>query len=152
MSFGSRQEVVEVHYGKTENARRRIPMSQRVTAVLEMRRDLSDGRWVFPAFTKSGHIEPSTLKKQHAKACNGKAEDDQKTGEKRYDVQPYEAVRSSPTANDQKGNGTGNWAQFEHNPVGGAANPYRKKGASRLMFLDLEWCARHDSNMRPSGS
>jgi len=24
--------------------------------------------WVFPAVTKSGHMEPSTLKKQHAKA------------------------------------------------------------------------------------
>jgi integrase len=84
-----RQGVVEVHYGKTENARRRIPMSQRVAAVLEMRKDPADSRWVFPASTKSGHIEPSTLKKQHAKACRGKAEDDKKTGEKRYDVLPF---------------------------------------------------------------
>ena len=26
------------------------------------------GQWVFPALTRSGHIESSTLKKQHAKA------------------------------------------------------------------------------------
>jgi integrase len=64
-------------------------MSQRVAAVLEMRKNLSDSQWVFPSSTKTGHIEPSTLKKQHAKACKGKAEDDEKTGEKRYDVQPF---------------------------------------------------------------
>lgn len=60
---------LEIHYGKTENARRRIPMTPRVKATLEMR--LSNGcssEWVFPAHTKSGHIEPSSLKKQHLKA------------------------------------------------------------------------------------
>jgi integrase len=60
---------LEVLYGKTENARRRIPMTPRVKAMLEMRLERSPGStWVFPAYTKSGHIEPSTLKKQHPKA------------------------------------------------------------------------------------
>lgn len=60
---------LEIHFGKTENARRRIPMTPRVKAVLEMRLVKASGSdWVFPAETKSGHIEPSSLKKQHAKA------------------------------------------------------------------------------------
>ncbi len=35
-------------------------------------------------------MEPSTIKKPHARACKGGAKDDEKTGKKRYnDVQPY---------------------------------------------------------------
>ena len=50
-------------------ARRRIPMTQRVQAILEMRLSSAAGsEWVFPAATRSGHIEPSTVTKQHAKA------------------------------------------------------------------------------------
>ena len=44
-------------------------MTPRVEAILEMRLSKSSGKdWVFPAGTKSGHIEPSSLKKQHARA------------------------------------------------------------------------------------
>jgi integrase len=61
--------VLEIQYGKTANARRRIPVTPRVQAVLEMRLTKASGSpWIFPAQTKSGHIEPSSLKKQHAKA------------------------------------------------------------------------------------
>lgn len=60
-----------------------------MAAVLDMRKTGNATPWVFPAPTMSGHIEPSTLKKQHVKACKGKAQDDKKTGEKRYDVQPF---------------------------------------------------------------
>jgi integrase len=64
-----RDGKIEIQYGKTDNARRRIPMTSRVKAILEMRLSKTDGiEWVFPAATKSGHMEPSTLKKQHAKA------------------------------------------------------------------------------------
>jgi integrase len=60
---------IEIQYGKTDNARRRIPMTARVQAILDMRLVKAAGsKWVFPAPTKSGHIEPSSLKKQHAKA------------------------------------------------------------------------------------
>jgi integrase len=60
---------LEIHFGKTENARRRIPMKARVKAILEMRlAKTNNNAWVFPAPTSSGHIEPSSLKKQHAKA------------------------------------------------------------------------------------
>jgi integrase len=34
-----------------------------------MRRGAVEGPWIFPAPTKSGHIEPSSLQGQHAKAC-----------------------------------------------------------------------------------
>jgi len=84
-----RDGVIEIHYGKTDNARRRIPVSNRVASVLDMQSSQSNSEWIFPAPTKSGHIEPSSIKKQHAKACKGKSRDDKKTGEKRFDVQPF---------------------------------------------------------------
>lgn len=61
---------VEIHFGKTANARRRIPMTPRVRAVLDMRLSTLDGTsdWIFPAQTKSGHVEPSSLKKRHQRA------------------------------------------------------------------------------------
>jgi len=59
-------EILEIHFGKTENARRRIPLTARVAAVLKRRN--RGGEWLFPAATSSGHIEPSSLKKQHANA------------------------------------------------------------------------------------
>jgi len=62
---------LEIHFGKTENARRRIPMTPNVQAILEMRLSKPASTvWVFPAATLSGHIEPSSLKKQHAKAVS----------------------------------------------------------------------------------
>jgi integrase len=61
--------VIEITYGKTDNARRRIPLSQRAQSILEMRRSHVEGPWIFPAPTKSGHIEPSSLQGQHARAC-----------------------------------------------------------------------------------
>jgi integrase len=64
-----REQKIEIQYGKTDNARRRIPMTPRVRAILEMRLSKSaGGHWVFPAPTKSGHIEPSSLTKQHSRA------------------------------------------------------------------------------------
>jgi integrase len=60
---------MEITYGKTDNARRRIPVSQRVQSILDKRRGHVEGPWIFPAPTKSGHIEPSSLQGQHAKAC-----------------------------------------------------------------------------------
>jgi integrase len=67
-----RDGSIEIQYGKTDNARRRIPMSKRVTAVLEMRITDARSEWVFPAPTRSGHIEPGSLKRQHVHACEGK--------------------------------------------------------------------------------
>jgi len=66
-----RDSGIVIHHGKTENARRHIPLSQRVEAVLEMRRAASNGGpWVFPAQTRSGHIEPASVKRQHLRACS----------------------------------------------------------------------------------
>jgi len=60
---------LEIQFGKTNNARRRIPMTPRVKAVLEMRLSaVSGSEWVFPADTRSGYIEPASLKKRHATA------------------------------------------------------------------------------------
>jgi site-specific recombinase XerD len=63
------EDTIEILYGKTEPARRKIPMTARAKAILEIRAEKSQGsRWIFPARTKSGHIEKSSLRKQHATA------------------------------------------------------------------------------------
>ena len=61
---------LEIPWGKTENAVRKIPMTPRVEGIISARERSRDGSlWLFSAPTVSGHIEPSSLKKQHAKAC-----------------------------------------------------------------------------------
>jgi len=61
---------LEIPWGKTENATRKIPMTPRVDAIVGARQRNRDGSvWLFPAPAASGHIEPSSLKKQHATAC-----------------------------------------------------------------------------------
>lgn len=64
-----RDGAIEIHTGKGKGSRRRLPASARVLAYLDMRKGTGqpDG-WVFPARTKSGHMGPSTIKKQHARA------------------------------------------------------------------------------------
>jgi len=64
-----RDGAMHVPFGKTANARRSIPLTARVAALLEVRKATAKSRWVFPAPTESGHIEQSSLKKDHAKAC-----------------------------------------------------------------------------------
>ena len=60
-----------ITHGKTAAARRVLPMTPRVRAVLEARwkgaGEPLEG-WLWPAPTASGHIDHSSLKKQHAKA------------------------------------------------------------------------------------
>jgi len=59
-----------VREGKTVAARRVLPMTPRVRSVLEMRWERvgkPTKGWVWPAPTISGHIDHSSLKKQHAK-------------------------------------------------------------------------------------
>jgi integrase len=61
---------VFVTHGKTAAARRMLPLTPRVRSILHNRWEHSnkpDDGWVWPAPTASGHVEPSTLKKQHAK-------------------------------------------------------------------------------------
>jgi integrase len=59
-----------VTHGKTAAARRLIPLTPRVRMILESRWEQAkkaEEGWVWLASTASGHVEPSTLKKQHAK-------------------------------------------------------------------------------------
>jgi integrase len=66
-----RNGTLLVTHGKTAAARRVIPMTQRVRAILETRWEAA-GRplegWVWIAPTHSGHVESSSLKKQHRRA------------------------------------------------------------------------------------
>ncbi|MBM3763110.1 MAG: hypothetical protein FJW36_23055 [Acidobacteria bacterium] len=65
-----REGALYIQFGKTASARRIVPVSSRVKAILDWRREqFGDGPWVFPATTATGHINQSSLKKQHKKAC-----------------------------------------------------------------------------------
>lgn len=63
--------TLQVTHGKTAAARRMLPLSPRVRSILERRWEAAgkpvEG-WVWTAGTASGHIEPSTIKKQHRRA------------------------------------------------------------------------------------
>jgi integrase len=63
-----RDGALHVPFGKTQNARRSVPLTPRAAALLDMRRGERQSEWVFPAPTKSGPMEKSSLKKQHRKA------------------------------------------------------------------------------------
>ena len=69
--FNGRNGTLLVTHGKTAAARRVLPMTPRVRGILEARWD-SAGKpaegWVWPAPTRSEHLEASSLKKQHSKA------------------------------------------------------------------------------------
>ena len=59
-----------VTHGKTAAARRMLPLTPRVQLMLRNRWEAANKPyegWVWPAPTASSHIEPSTLKKPHAK-------------------------------------------------------------------------------------
>jgi integrase len=60
-----------LRHGKTAAARRELPLTPRVREVLQARWEAagrpSEG-WVWPGPTNSGHIDHSTLKKQHRRA------------------------------------------------------------------------------------
>jgi integrase len=62
---------LRVRYGKTKAARRQVPLTPRVREILSARWNDAgrpeDG-WVFPAPTESGHIDHSSVKKQHRNA------------------------------------------------------------------------------------
>ena len=77
-------------HGKTAAARRVLPMTPRVRATLESRWERAgkpaEG-WVWPAPTRSGHVEPSSLRKQHAKTFKSLVEEAAKRNEK--PVRPF---------------------------------------------------------------
>lgn len=65
-----KSDALHIQHGKTLNARRIVPASSRAKAILDWRREqFGGGEWVFPAETRCGHINQSSLKKQHQKAC-----------------------------------------------------------------------------------
>lgn len=75
--LNGRHGTLLVTHGKTAAARRVLPMTPRVRNVLEARWEAAgkpvEG-WVWPAPTRSGHVESSSLKKQHAKTFKTIAE------------------------------------------------------------------------------
>lgn len=67
----ARYGTLQVTHGKTAAARRMIPLSPRVRAILErhwQRAQHPTVGWVWPAETRSGHMEPSTVRKHHNEA------------------------------------------------------------------------------------
>jgi integrase len=69
--LNGRNGTLLVTHGKTKAARRVLPFTPRVRNILEARWE-GAGRpeegWVWPSSTKSGHVEPCSVKRQHRKA------------------------------------------------------------------------------------
>jgi len=66
-----RNGTLLITHGKTKAARRVLPFTPRVRAVLQTRWGMAghpEEGWVWPATTKSGHVEPCSLKRQHRRA------------------------------------------------------------------------------------
>jgi len=64
-----RDGAIWIYRGKRKASRRRILMTDRVQKFIDMRLSrVNDNGWLFPSPTRSGHIEASTVRKQHAKA------------------------------------------------------------------------------------
>jgi integrase len=75
--LNGRRGTLIVTHGKTAAARRVLPMTPRVRNILEARWKAAgkpDDGWVWPAPTRSGHVESCSLKKQHAKTFKTLAE------------------------------------------------------------------------------
>jgi len=69
--MNGRNGTLLVTHGKTAAARRVLPMTPRVRALLQARWERTgkpaEG-WIWPAATRNGHVDRSSLKKQHKKA------------------------------------------------------------------------------------
>ena len=99
--LNGRNGALLVLHGKTAAARRLIPMTPRVRSVLELRwvevGKLEDG-WMWPAPTRSGHVEPSSLRKQHAKTFNTIADEASKRNAK--PVRPFVLIFAAAHVSD----------------------------------------------------
>ena len=93
-----------ITHGKTAAARRALPMTPRVRAVLESRWNAagkpSEG-WAWPAPTRSEHIDHSSLKKQHAKAFRAVNREAKKNSLK--PIAPFAAITAkiAPAASNE---------------------------------------------------
>jgi integrase len=69
--LNGRNGAILVTHGKTPSARRVLPMTPRIRTVLE-NRWIAAGKpeegWVWPAGTRSGHVEPNSIYGQHLAA------------------------------------------------------------------------------------
>jgi integrase len=71
--INGRNGTLLITHGKTAAARRVLPMSPRVRAILKSRWEAENkprAGWVWFAPTRSGHVESSSLKKQHRRAIS----------------------------------------------------------------------------------
>src|SRR5215472_1922833 len=88
--LNGRNGALLVTHGKTAAARRVIPMTPRLRAVLESRWNAAgkpaEG-FVWHAPTRSGHVEPWSLRKQHANAFRAIAEEAAKRNQRT--VRPF---------------------------------------------------------------
>ena len=83
--LNGRNGTLLVSHGKTAAARRIIPMTPRVRAILESRWHAAakpEEGWVWPAPTQSGHVEPSSIRKQRGRTFKTLAEEAAKRNEK----------------------------------------------------------------------
>jgi integrase len=83
--LNGRNGALLITRGKTAAARRVIPMTPRVRSILHSRWNAfcnPEEGWVWPAPTRSGHMEPSSIRKQHASVFNTLAKQAREKNEK----------------------------------------------------------------------
>lgn len=68
-SGGGAPGETRIQHGKTESARRRIPLLKGPEAILDIRRETFARQWVFPTGARSGQIETASVKRQNIRAC-----------------------------------------------------------------------------------
>jgi integrase len=88
--LNGRNGALLVMHGKTAAARRVLPLTPRVRSILELRwTELGKPQegWIWTAPTRSGHVEPSSLRKQHTRAFEVIAEEASKRNSK--PVRPF---------------------------------------------------------------
>jgi integrase len=172
------EDVLHIPFGKTENARRRIPLTQRAAALLSMRRCTHSEEWVFPAPTRTGHIEKSSLRKQHRKAialaklepfnlytlrhtCLTRwaaymdpytlaylAGHSDFSTTKRYVHPQADTVRS---AMERAHEARGSHS-FDHSREKGPRDANGSGDPKGFDLKEINWSGREDSNLRPPGS
>jgi integrase len=133
--------LIQIAEGKTKAARRFLPMVPEVYAALNARRENQKRPatgWVFPAGSKSGHLEESSAKNYHGEvvrkltAASAAYKHWVEASKERLEISQVGTKLGTLHGCPQKAKPT--------------------QGAQVIVKLRVEWCARRDSNSRPTDS
>jgi len=91
--FNGQGGIIQITQGKTDAARRSLPMVEAVSQALKARHEAQGSPregWVFPTGSESGHIEESSAKQWHAKALEILAKAHKEKPEECAEIRPFQ--------------------------------------------------------------